>query len=85
MWCGMALDPVSGVLKFSFSGVAGKASISLPGAQVGDVIVRVWSSGTTSFVNQTEAFEQYITVADEIQLITYADLSGQTVYGVLLR
>ncbi|MFT4068935.1 hypothetical protein [Paraburkholderia sp.] len=61
-------------VKATFNGNTGAGSISVPGLQVGDI-------GVFDFNGHNvigSSFEQVVSIADEIQQISGADLSGQT-------
>lgn len=84
----MALDFESGILRFEVAGIHGRGSVSLPDARAGDKILRVWFTSPGPdiyYYNREDYLEPVVTVDDEIQVVTYEDLTDLTLYGILLR
>lgn len=69
------------IVKASAPGGTGIGPISIPGLQVGDVVIRSIPDG---FADAT-VVEEVVTVADELQQTSFADLSSVVFTWYLLR
>jgi hypothetical protein len=68
-------------VKASATGSVGVGPVSIPGLQVGDVVMRSIPDGFTD----ATIFEEVVTVADQLQQASFADLSSQVFTWYLLR
>lgn len=78
----MALSEAA-VLSVAVSGLNGSGSLSLPGAKVGDVVLNIRNDG--SAVNSGGDFEATISVNNQVQQTTAANLSTKTITFILFR
>jgi hypothetical protein len=73
-------------LRATFTGRNGAGSISIPGLQAGDFVLKAQRVYGVSSDDYSGGFEKTITVDDEIQQNTPADLSAVTdIYAITLR
>ena len=70
------------IVKVTFAGVTSSGYISVPGIQVGDILIAVGQVGNA--VGAT-AFAMVADTADSILQIDNEDLSARTFLGVVLR
>ena len=78
-----SLDYVN-VLSVQITGRNGLGSISVPGTKVGDSVL-VQSGPSFIAPGSADSFETAISVADEIQQVSTADLTTNTFNIILLR
>jgi hypothetical protein len=74
------------IIKAEFSGNNGLGAIAVPGLKVGDFLVWAMMSGNASLLPMGGGeLEPMVSVADEIQQVDAADLSGHTFTVLIIR
>lgn len=69
--------------KYTFTGINGAGAVSLPGARIGDEVIKLLGIYGASG-SQTASFESTISETDQIQQSSGADLS-ETIFVVILK
>lgn len=70
---------LSGMVAASFTGNNGTGGISIPGLEVGDLVIAIWQTNPAgSWTQPGNHFEGIVTVADELQQLVGSNYSSST-------
>jgi hypothetical protein len=71
-------------IKVTFTGLNGSGNISIPGLEVGDVVVRIWMPAN-GYQFAENSFQQYCYVADNFHQNDNNDLTVNTYEALFMR
>jgi len=78
-------SPTPTLIKVTFTGIAGPGSISVPGLQVGDVVLSGRGYSNPNWAGFETTFESIVSVADQLQQLSYTDFSSAPFTLYLIR